>query len=241
MNLRWLGQAERASLLLYAALQFIVLTIIAMIVYPGGAVFALSSAHYLFFQNFFSDLGATQTPSGHSNIPSHILFIVALASVGLALMLFSTTWRTIVDRRHAGRRLGLAAQWVALVAGIGFIGIAVTPWNHVLDAHNAFVRLAFGLLLMYVLLLIAIQLQNDWPRVFIMLNVLYVLVLIAYVTILFGGPALSTKSGLEFQVTAQKIIVYSSIVGLGLQAFAMRSQAASGQSAWRERAAMVET
>jgi hypothetical protein len=63
MDLRRLGESQRASLLIYAAAQFIVLTAIAMAVYPGGAVYRRGSDGYLFFQNFFSDLGATSTYS----------------------------------------------------------------------------------------------------------------------------------------------------------------------------------
>jgi hypothetical protein len=44
------------------------------------------------------------------------------------------------------------------------------------------------------------------------------MVLVAYVAILFVGPAPDTKGGLQFQVAAQKVIVYASIVNLALQA-----------------------
>jgi hypothetical protein len=72
----------------------------------------------------------------------------------------------------------------------------------VLDAHNGFVRAAFGFLLVYDLCLLLTQLRNRWPAA-------YLLLLVAYVAILFFGPRLDTKSGLEFQVGAQKIIVYA--------------------------------
>jgi hypothetical protein len=210
--------AFRARLMLYATAQFVVLTVLAMFAYAGGAQYSLDCDHYLFFQNFFSDLGATKTYSGRSNTLSHVLFTVALASVGLALLAFAPSWRVIVARRRARRRAGIASQVSALISGVGFIGIAATPWDHFLDAHNNFVRLAFAVLLAYMLCLTAVQVANAWPRPYIVANAVYLVILVGYVIILFAGPGLHTLSGLRLQVGAQKVIVYSSIVAIALQA-----------------------
>lgn len=211
-------QGWRSLVLIYASVQFVVLTAIAMLVYPGGAVYQQDASRYLFLRNFFSDLGATITPSGRPNLVSHILFAVALGSVGLALILASSNWKVIVAKRGAARTAGLVSQMVEVVAGLGFIGIAATPWNLVLDAHNGFVRLAFGFLLVYDVCLLMIQISNRWTGAYTAANAIYLLLLLAYVGILFFGPRVDTKSGLEFQVAAQKIIVYASVVNLGLQA-----------------------
>lgn len=219
------GEAWRATVLLYASVQFLVLTAIAMLIYPGGAYYENGSNGYLFLSNFFSDLGATVTPSGRPNLASHILFLVALASVGVALILASSNWRVIVARHQAAQAAGWATQALEVIAGLGFIGIAATPWNLVLDAHNAFVKAAFGFLLLYDLCLLIIQLRNGWPAIYTAANAVYLLLLLAYVGILFAGPRVDTKSGLEFQVLAQKIIVYASVVNLGLQALSIRREA----------------
>ena len=50
------GQARRAELLMGAAVLFVVLTVAAMLAYPGGAKYHRASIGYLFFGNFFSDL-----------------------------------------------------------------------------------------------------------------------------------------------------------------------------------------
>ena len=216
------GEAWKATLLVYASIQFVVLTAIAMFVYPGGAVFELEANRYLFLRNFFSDLGATITPSGRPNFASHLLFGIALGTVGLALVLASSNWKVIVAKRQAARTAGVASQVVEIIAGLGFIGIAATPWNLVLDAHNGFVRLAFGFLLVYDLCLLIIQLRNRWSPGYTAVNAIYLLVLVAYVGILFFGPGLDTQSGLEFQVAAQKVIVYASVINLGLQSVSIR-------------------
>jgi hypothetical protein len=218
------GQAWRASLLIYGSMQFLLLTAIAMLVYPGGAVYELGAGRYLFFRNFFSDLGATSTPSGHPNLASHILFVIALGTVGIALILASSNWRVIVARRRTAQGVGWASQAFEIIAGLGFIGIAVTPWNLVLDAHNGFVRAAFGFLLAYGLSLLILQLCNGWPPAYTGTNAVYLLLLLAYVGILFFGPRLNTPNGLEFQVATQKIIVYASVVNLGLQAVSIHQE-----------------
>jgi hypothetical protein len=226
------GHAWRASLLIYGSVQFVILTAIAMLVYPGGAVYELAADRYLFSRNFFSDLGATSTPSGRPNLASHILFVIALGTVGLALIPASSNWQVIVARRRTAQAAGWASQAFEVIAGLGFIGIAVTPWNLVLDAHNGFVRAAFGFLLAYGLSLLIVQLRNGWPPAYTGTNAVYLLLLVAYVGILFVGPGLNTPNGLEFQVAAQKIIVYASVVNLGLQAVSIRREirALSGQA-----------
>jgi hypothetical protein len=218
------SQAWRALILIYASIQFLVLTAVAMLVYPGGAVYEMDANRYLFLRNFFSDLGATVTPSGRPNLPSHVLLIIALGCVGLALILASSNWKIIVRRCQAAQAVGISSQVLEIIAGLGFIGIAATPWNLVLDAHNGFVRAAFGFLLAYDLCLLVIQLRNRWSSAFTAANAVYLLLLLAYVGILFFGPRLDTQSGLEFQVAAQKIIVYASVINLGLQAVSVRRE-----------------
>lgn len=151
------------------------LTFLAMLVYPGGAVYDRDATRYLFFRNFFSDLGATMTPSGRPNLVSHILLIIALGTVGIALILASTNWKVIIAWRHAAQGIGLVSQAFEIIAGLGFIGIGATPWNLVLDAHNDFVRVAFGFLLAYDVCLLVIQLRNRWPSAYVATNAVYLL------------------------------------------------------------------
>lgn len=213
---------KSSALALYASMLFVILTLLAMWAYPGGAVFDLGSDHYLFFGNFFSDLGATHTPSGRGNFASMGLFVVATVALGLAMINFSAAWRAIHARRRKARLAGLCSQFSLALSGLCFIGIAATPWDHLLAAHNLFVKAAFALLLAYVLGLVRLQLKNHWPRRYIAFNLLYLVVLAGYVALLFAGPTLATPAGLATQVVAQKIIVYSSMLNIGLQALGVR-------------------
>ena len=195
------------------------LTLLAMALYPGGTHHSPDATRYLFTRNFFSDLGATQTYSGKPNLLCEVIFIVALASIGLGLIVSSGVWRSIGRQAAA---LGTASQVFAALAGICFVGIAATPWNILGRAHMFFVKLGFSLLLALMGSMVAFQRRNRWPGFYIACNWIYILVLAVYVWILFYGPGLKTDSGLVFQVVAQKIIVYASILNLATQAYGLR-------------------
>src|SRR5215470_17801489 len=82
--------------LLYSSLQFVVLSFGAMLFYPGGAKYWPNARHYLFFQNFFSDLGATLTRRHESNLLSLVLFAVGLTAVGVSLAVASPIWQRVI-------------------------------------------------------------------------------------------------------------------------------------------------
>ena len=72
------------------SIQFIVLTVIAMILYPGGLLTDDSTTGYNFFRNFFSDLGRTVNYAGGGQWGSAVLFFIALALGGVGLIYFFT-------------------------------------------------------------------------------------------------------------------------------------------------------
>lgn len=205
------------KLLLYSSLQFVVLSFGAMLFYPGSAMYQPNARHYLFFQNFFSDLGATVTRRSQSNTVAMILFAAGLVSVGISLAVVSPVWKRVIAKPGRALFFGRAAQVLAALSGICYAGIAVTPWNLMLGVHMFLVQAAFTLLLAFVICLAALQMQNEWPVRYLVSNLIYVLILSGYVFVLFDGPNLKTLQGLVFQVAAQKIIVYVSILNLAYQ------------------------
>src|SRR5215813_6331366 len=87
-----------ARFLLFCSGQFIVLSFGAMLFYPGGAMYQPNARHYLFFQNFFSDLGATLTRRHESNLVSLILFVAGLTAVGVSMVVASPIWKRVIAR-----------------------------------------------------------------------------------------------------------------------------------------------
>lgn len=223
--------ADRAATaLLAAAAQFVVLTVVAMLVYPGGSAFDRDADGYAFFHNFFSDLGMTETYVGARNATAMLLFTYALVCVGVALVAFGFAVTRLKDATRGpggdpargAPAAGVVAAIAATISGVSYVGIALTPHNIAGTAHNQFVNFAFGFLLVFVLCLGYLEVRARWPRRLLVANVLYAGLLAVYVYLLFWGPSTEYERGLEIQVVAQKVIVYSSIVNLGWQALGFR-------------------
>lgn len=215
MNRTYLRRSSH--FLVYSAIQFILLTAAAMIFYSGGNLFDKRAAHYSIHNNFFSDLGGTITYNGQTNTLCLILFVIALCTVGLAMIYYSFT-----PRVYSKGPLQKFATLMLLLSGVCFILVALIPYNLYFDLHLLLVKLAFPFLMLYIASTLILQVRAKWPKFYQLVNLIYLLLLIAYVFILFFGPKIGAVEGLKFQAIAQKIIVYASIVLLGIQAFGIR-------------------
>ncbi len=203
---------------LFATAQFVLLTALAMLVYPGGTHGDPRSPGYAFFANFFSDLGRMQAHNGASNTLSAALFVVALSMAGLAMILYFLA--TLQDFQvSAGlRALSAVGSLLGMLTGAAFIGVAWTPADVFPEQHIACVLLAFrafpAVALIYSL---AIFLHPAYPRRYGAAYLLFAALLAAYLWLLTSGPALSSAEGLIIQATGQKVIVYATIVCMAYQ------------------------
>jgi hypothetical membrane protein len=203
--------------------QFVVLTLVAMLAYPGGTVTDPTTTGYSFFRNFFSDLGRTVSPLGMPNTVAAVLFATALALAGLALVLFSAIMPSLLRRPPAARVFGLCGSLFGVLAGLSFVGVACTPANLFLPAHKTFVQVAF--LCFFVAALgytVASLLADAYPGRYAAVSALFTGLLAAYVWLLFFGPGLDSPQGLVIQATGQKIIAYAAIVAVLVQAVGAR-------------------
>ena len=76
------------------AIQFIIIPIIAMFFYGGGTAWDPAAEGYIFWQNFFSDLGRTFAYNSVENAISSLLFNGSLGLFGVALvLLYSASFR----------------------------------------------------------------------------------------------------------------------------------------------------
>ncbi len=225
-NLR--GRAGTACIVAIAgATNFCVLTVIAMLVYPGGTHADPSTTGYTFHMNFFSDLGATVTPSGMVNTCSSVLFFIALTGIGVTFMpylarvtsLFGSNDKAIVN-------LGKAGSVFGIVSAIAFIGIAFTPYDLALSGHILFVQVAFtGLIPVGICFSVSIFKGNVLPLKYGAILLAFTIVAVAYIVLLFSG--LSASEGgvgasaitLAINAIGQKVIVYDAIVSLSIMVF----------------------
>ncbi|MBM4456517.1 MAG: hypothetical protein FJ011_01935 [Chloroflexi bacterium] len=198
---------------------FVILTIPAMLIYPGGTVNDPTTTSYSFFTNFFSDLGRTVTPAGKPNTTAMLLFTVALTSAGLGLAFFFIIFAGFLRLSKLGRGLLVIAALFGVASGVCFVGVAFTSANLYRSLHGEFVRWAFYLFLAAVLFCIpATLLAPAYPRRLALVFVAFALLLAGYIILLTTGPKASTPQGLLIQATGQKVIAYASVLTVLIQA-----------------------
>lgn len=220
---RHLKRGQLLAWVVAACTQFVVLTLVAMLAYPGGTVADPTTQGYLFFRNFFSDLGRTVTPLGQPNTLSLLLFVVALTLAGLGLVLFSLLMPGLFRRSRTAWTLSLAGSLFGVVAGFSFVGVALAPADVFLPAHALFVQVAFVSLFVAVLGYTgAILLTSGYPRRYLAAFAVFALLLAGYLWLLFYGPPLDSPYGLVMHAAGQKAIVYAAIVAVCFQALGAR-------------------
>jgi hypothetical protein len=200
---------RRAGWLRIAAIQFVALTGCAMAAYAGGTWWDPTTSRYELAHNFLSDLGMTHTFSGRANYPASALFAFALASLGAALIAFAWTWRELGDRTRWG---GHASALLGTAAGVGFVGVAFTPFDWSFALHNMFVIGGFGLLGCYTAAITYVMWRNGIRDGRVVANVAYLALLAGYGAHVAFGPTFATPDGHSHQVVAQKIVAYGSMI-----------------------------
>ena len=214
---------------------FVLLTVTAMFIYPGGTYTNESTIGYNFFHNFFSDLGRVTAPNGQLNTASLILFFTALTISGIGLVFFFIAFRQLFITNKTENWASLPGTIIGVASGLCFVGIACVPYDLNLDLHYQLVFWAFRTFLFAVGIYAYIIFRQDvYPRRYGWIFVIFAVFLAAYIVLLEFGPEAATPSGLVIQATGQKIIVYVSIVSAMAQSWAayqfrsIRDQALKG-------------
>lgn len=198
--------------------QFVVLTLVAMLVYAGGTGDDRTASGYTFLSNYFSDLGMTVAYSGRSNSLSAILFFVALSVAGFGLILYFWQAPHLMSRVPAGKTLSRIGSFFGIIAGLGYIGVALTPANLLLTPHVLFVQIAFlSFEIAALFYIFAIFADGHYPRQMAIVYIIFALALAAYLVLIFGNFDFGDKR-LTINVTGQKLIVYAAIITMLIQA-----------------------
>ena len=206
-----------------ACALFFVMTLAAMLTYPGGTYVDAATRGFSFWNNFFSDLGRTETRLGAPQTLSYALFTAALPIAASGLMAFFIAFAGLVCHDRPARLLSGAGSLFGCLAGLLFVGIALVPANVDLALHDRLVQWAFRAFLVAVLCYIAaLARQPGLPRHFARVFGGFVLLLAAYVLLITFGPSPRAPAGQTIQATAQKIIVYASILCVALQSLRAR-------------------
>ena len=200
--------------------QFVLLTFLAMLAYPGGTYQEPSAQGYQFFRNFFSDLGLSQTYSGGPKTISFLLFVIALTLAGVALVLFFLFAPPLFKKRRMAYGLSIIGAVFGILSGLSFIGVAVSPADLYLSLHGTFVQLAFIFFFVAVIFYLpAVLLTPHYPNVYAWIYLAFAVLLAGYIWLLFNGPDFTSPQGMLIQATGQKVIVYAAILTMFVQAY----------------------
>jgi hypothetical protein len=111
---------------LMGIVQFIVLTYVAAVYYPGG---------YDYFGYYFSDLGAVMARNGDPNALSSSLFSISLTLVALSLIPFWISVRALSGETKLAKALSVVGSVSGLVSTPFIFGVALYPMDTRLNAH----------------------------------------------------------------------------------------------------------
>jgi hypothetical protein len=109
----WLGAA-----------QFVVLSAVAMALYPGGTEFDPTPDHYRFWTNTFSDLGRTRAHDGADNTTAAVLYHTALGLLSASL---AAAWWMLPTLAPNHRPLKWFIRACGALCVAGALGVALTP------------------------------------------------------------------------------------------------------------------
>ena len=203
----------------FGTLQFLVLTVFAMLIYLGGTIHHPEYEQYDFLYNYFSDLGRTATFDGSPNWMSHLLFRTTLTISGICLMLFFVALPNLFKSSNT-KILIIIASFFGIIAGTCYIGIANVPWNIDLRLHRSWVYRGFiSFLIMTIFYSAAILAEKEYPNRYAKAFGIFAIILsIQIVIMIFGPRAYRSNEGLFIQAVAQKVVVYSEILVMLFQA-----------------------
>ena len=116
-------------------IQFIIITIIAMLFYPGG---------YSFWNNFFSHLGFTKSANnGQPNTISSLLFIITMILGGIFFIPFWLSIRTIFTETKRLRYTTWFGTILGLISCPLLAMVALIPGDIMRDQHLLVTMLFF--------------------------------------------------------------------------------------------------
>jgi len=154
-------------------LQMIVLSLIAMLIYPDG---------YSFTEHYFSHLGLTRTPNGLDNTVCQILFIIALVSAAIGLIPFWIVMTTIFSELKGIKYLSYFGSILGLISSPFLIGVAIFPGDtqgalHSMSARNFFLLFAVAILVYS----IAIFFNKDYQNIYAIVGIIFSIIIVLFI------------------------------------------------------------
>jgi len=165
-----------------AVIQFVILTAIAMAIYPGG---------YSLFRNLFSQLGCTVlSNNGQSCMPSRIIFIIACTITAVLNIPFMLALRTNFTQTKAEKYLSGAGTFLGITASPFLSLLSIFPANLQFGAHILVTRLFFLLFGQAVIIFTtALILNKNYNKVMAFYGVLVAIAALLYIFLFIQNAA----------------------------------------------------
>jgi len=186
---------------LFGHLQFVVITVLAMLVYSGGHALDIDHQGYQFIGNFFSDLGMTVSHSSKPNLFSSVLFNISLIVLAISeLSFYKATAIPVVKR-------------IGVLSAFGLIVVGLTPVNLFPNMHFY----AVGLWLVPFFIVMCLISWSSFKKEFQSINPYFDLglcIVSGLHIMMFFVPA-----PLQLVVLIQKIVVYYIVAWFSLYSY----------------------
>lgn len=199
-NLNWKRFGALCGIL--AGLQFVIITFVDMLIYPGG---------YNFFENYFSQLGLSVINSVDTPL-NWFLFATTTTLGGIFTVPFYLTIRTVFTEigpqkalSGLGTVLGLAAA--PCLAGIGIFAADLFLFEHAWSTIIFFVLTAIAI----VTYSIAILLKNEYHNAYALIGIIVAIICLLHIY----GPGFGTA-------IMQKTTVYALVSWSAFQGYELR-------------------
>ena len=194
---------------------FFILNLIAMFLYPGGTIIDSTTEGYLFFYNFFSNLGEWTAQNGMDNFYSALLFNLSMLILALSYTLFYMSYyKFFLDEKRSKIFIRISIIFV-MVSMICFVLVAMfSAENATFQLHVFFVKIAFRSLMLYsIFQSLAIVYNSKSSNTMIFSSLFFTIILFFFILMMeFGPNPFKDDESLFIQVISQKIIVFSILI-----------------------------
>lgn len=196
------------------AIQWIILTTVAMAYYPGGTALDPFATGFSFYYNYISDLGVTVVYSGVPNPVSHVMFVVAGIIHSCGLIAYFVGLFVIFHKSNKEKILGFLGTIFGLIGGGFLFALVFTPRNinfplHLIVSQSMGVFLLIGLLFFTIVASSNKELPKKYTIIFPITMLIYLFIILVYLYIVVVlNPDPSSTEGVLIWVVGQKIVLY---------------------------------
>lgn len=192
--------------------QFLILTNVAMLFYPGGTITDPNTSGYSLWKNLFSDLGRFITPSGDSNLIAFFLYNISLFLMGALFIPYFMAMPQLFKNREGnkveGRGFCIAGSIIGIPIAISMVGASLTPADLLYAIHVSFGFIKFILLIPQVFLYSMAILQNRiYPNRFAYFFIIFGVMQLIFVLIMFFSVSQEELSNIF--AAGQNIVIYA--------------------------------